>query len=164
MADFSVKTLLNHPFSFAVGVGLANGLLAFARQKKIDFKTAATLSVILGLGEAALVMYEPEEERGEHSLSSIAVLSVAGVMLGVAPFIEWSPRVPAEHKQKVLPLAAGPDEGAPSPAGPGGPAEASAPAAGVAGRLPARSSLSGAPGAAGGTLRRWRLSRSMVSG
>jgi hypothetical protein len=154
VADFSVKTLLNHPFSFAVGVGLANGLLAFARQKKIDFKTAATLSVILGLGEAALVMYEPEEERGEHSLSSIAVLSVAGVMLGVAPFIEWSPRVPAEHKQKVLPLAAGP----------GDPAETPAPSAGVAGRLPARSSLSGAPGAAGGTLRRWRLSRSMVSG
>lgn len=80
------KTLMNHPFSFAVGIGVANGMLAVGRNKKIDMPTALTLSAILGLGEMALVMYEPEHERS-HSLEIIGVYSVLGVLLGVLPFV-----------------------------------------------------------------------------
>jgi hypothetical protein len=80
------KDLVNHPFSFAVGVGVANGLLAVGRGKKIDMPTALTLSAILGLGEMALVMYEPESERS-HSLTVIGAYSVLGVLAGVLPFV-----------------------------------------------------------------------------
>jgi hypothetical protein len=82
------KDLVNHPFSFAVGVGVANGLLAVGRGKKIDVPTALTLSAILGLGEMALVMYEPESER-PMSLTAIGVYSVLGVLGGVLPFVTW---------------------------------------------------------------------------
>lgn len=81
------KDLVNHPFSFAIGVGVANGLLAVGRGKNIDLPTAITLSTILGLGEMALVVYEPASER-TRSLASIGAWSVAGVMVGVMPFIK----------------------------------------------------------------------------
>ncbi len=93
------KSLVDHPFSFAAGVGVANGLLAVSRDKKIDVPTALTLSVILGLGETALVMYEPESER-PMGLGAIAAYSVLGVLLGVAPFI-----TPNAHGAHSLPIA-----------------------------------------------------------
>ncbi len=101
------KTLLDHPFSFAVGVGAANGLLAVGRGKKIDVPTALTLSVILGLGEAALVMYEPEHER-THSLTAIGVHSVFGVLAGVLPFVTFGD---VHHSERGgLPIAANPGQ------------------------------------------------------
>jgi predicted MFS family arabinose efflux permease len=87
------KDLVNHPFSFAIGVGVANGLLAVGRGKSIDKPTAITLSLILGLGEMALVAFEPESER-PMSLTAIGLWSVAGVAVGVMPFIK-------EHKVLV---------------------------------------------------------------
>lgn len=95
------KTLVDHPFSFAIGVGVANGLLAVGRGKSIDKPTAITLSLILGLGEMALVAFEPESER-THSLTAIALWSVAGVAVGVMPFIK-------EHKV-LIPESASPSK------------------------------------------------------
>lgn len=99
------KALVDHPFSFAVGVGVANGLLAVGRGKKIDVPTALTLSAILGLGEAALVMYEPAHER-THSLTAIGVHSVLGVLAGVLPFVTFGE---VHHGERGgLPIATGP--------------------------------------------------------
>lgn len=81
-----LKDLVDHPYTFAMGVGVANGLLAVGRGKKIDMPTALTLSVILGLGEMALVVYEPESER-HYSLTSVGIYSVLGVLTGVLPFV-----------------------------------------------------------------------------
>lgn len=93
--DLKLKTLVNHPLTFAIGVGLANGLLAKARGKKIDLKTLVTLGSIIGLGEAALVMYEPPEERGEimskMSLMAIGLYSCGGLYLGLLPFLSLEP-------------------------------------------------------------------------
>ena len=91
--DFT--SLVHHPFSFAAGVGVANGLLAIGRGKKIDPKTAFTLAIILGLGETALVMYEPQEHRGPYmskmTLLTVGIHSMLGVMAGVLPFVTWGP-------------------------------------------------------------------------
>lgn len=91
---FTPKTLLDHPFSFAMGVGLANGLLAKARDKQVDARVATTLAAILGLGETALVMYEPQSERGplmkDMTLMEIGVYSALGVLVGLIPFMSWS--------------------------------------------------------------------------
>lgn len=79
--------LVNHPFSFAVGVGVANGLLAVARGKRIDVPTATALGVILGLGEAALVGLEPGHELWSKDTARVAWLSILGVGVGVLPFV-----------------------------------------------------------------------------
>lgn len=112
---FNVKTLVNHPFTFAVGTGIANGLLAKARNKKIDIKTAVTLGSIIGIGETALVMYEPPSERGEimekMSLFEIGLWSCGGLFVGLMPFVTWRP---VEHGERAKPplIAAVPPEGA----------------------------------------------------
>lgn len=99
------KDLVNHPFSFAIGVGVANGLLAVGRGKSIDKPTAITLSLILGLGEMALVAFEPESER-PMSLTAIGLWSVAGVAVGVMPFIKEHHVVgePAKSSSPSLPV------------------------------------------------------------
>ena len=79
--------LVNHPFSFAVGVGVANGLLAVARGKRIDVPTATALGIILGLGEAALVGLEPGHKLWSKETASVAWMSVLGVAVGVIPFV-----------------------------------------------------------------------------
>lgn len=97
----TAKFVFNHPFAFAAGVGIANGALAIARNKKIDLKTAVTLSAVLGIGELVLVMYEPPEHRGAYTLNEVAIHSVLGVMAGVLPFITWGA---VDHGEKARPL------------------------------------------------------------
>jgi len=86
----TVKYAAGHPGIFAGGVGLANGLLARARNKKIDPKTAITLASVLGIGELVLIAYEPPSERGAYSLTEVGVWSVFGVLAGLVPFISWN--------------------------------------------------------------------------
>lgn len=87
--DTKPMDLVNHPFTFAAGVGLANGLLAAARGKHIDLKTAAALTMILGVGETVIVAFEPGEKK--HSNLAVLLHSIAGVGLGLAPFVKLSP-------------------------------------------------------------------------
>ena len=86
----TIKYAAGHPGIFATGVGLANGLLARARNKKIDPKTAITLASVLGIGELVLIAYEPPSERGAYSLTEVGVWSVFGVLAGLLPFISWN--------------------------------------------------------------------------
>lgn len=80
--------LVNHPFTFALGVGLANGALAAVRGKHIDVKTAAALTAILGVGETVIVAFEPGEKK--HSNLATLLHSIAGVFIGLAPFVRLS--------------------------------------------------------------------------
>lgn len=96
--------LVNHPFTFAAGVGLANGLLAAVRGKHIDFKTAAALTAILGVGETVIVAFEPGEKK--HSNLAVLLHSIAGVGLGLAPFVRLSPDE-KELVGKTFPVASG---------------------------------------------------------
>lgn len=86
--DLAVK-VFHHPFTFSAGVGLANGLLAKARNKSIDVPTAVTLAAILGLGEMALEYFVPPEKRPAMSLPAIGLWSVAGIAVGILPFVDW---------------------------------------------------------------------------
>ncbi len=79
--------LVHNPFAFAVGVGVANGLLAVARGKRIDAPTATALGIILGLGEAALVGLEPGNKLWSAETGKVAAWSVLGVAVGVVPFM-----------------------------------------------------------------------------
>ena len=87
--------IVSHPFSFAIGVGVANGCLSKVRGKQIDLKVAATLAAVIGVGEAALVMYEPQSERGKFmskmSLMEVGLGSIGGLFVGLIPFISLQP-------------------------------------------------------------------------
>jgi fucose 4-O-acetylase-like acetyltransferase len=105
--DTKPMDLVNHPFTFAAGVGLANGLLAAARGKHIDLKTAAALTMILGVGETVIVAFEPGEKK--HSNLAVLLHSIAGVGLGLAPFVRMS----SDEKElvgKTIPIAKGVSE------------------------------------------------------
>lgn len=95
--------LVHNPFAFAVGVGVANGLLAVARGKRIDIPTASALGVILGLGEAALVGLEPGNKVWSKETGKVALWSVLGVAAGVAPFLLFS----GEEAGRGIPVAEG---------------------------------------------------------
>lgn len=107
-AKIDAQYLLEHPFPISVVSGLANGLIYKLRGKRVPLKTATTLATIQGFGEAVLVMYEKPEDRGpvlgEMSLTSIGVWSVAGFLLGLAPFMAGGDEAAApEKKQEPLP-------------------------------------------------------------
>lgn len=122
--EFKLKTLVDHPFSYAIGVGMANGLLAKSRDKKIDLKTAVTLGSIIGIGETALVMYEPQHERGEimsqMSLMEVGLWSCAGLFVGLLPFITWGPVEHGEAARPPLLAAATPNVPGDQPVAVGG--------------------------------------------
>lgn len=84
-----VSRLAGNPFVFAMGVGLANGLLAKMRGKSITPKAAIYMALILGAGEAALASEEPAEER-TNTVSSIGWMSILGVFVGIAAFTNWT--------------------------------------------------------------------------
>lgn len=115
--EFQASDLVNHPFSFAIGVGIANGLLAKARDKSIDPLTATTLAAVLGLGETALVMYEPKEVRGKFmskmSLMEVGLWSCGGLLVGLLPFVTLKPA----HHGAALPVAEKERESASAAAG-----------------------------------------------
>jgi len=110
--------LLEHPLPISVVSGVANGLIYKLRGKKVDYKTAATLCAVTGLGEAALVMYEKPEDRGpvlrDMSLLSIGIWSTAGFFLGLIPFMKWDPYMfspgelspPASPEPEMVPAQA----------------------------------------------------------
>lgn len=131
--------LLEHPLPISVVSGIANGLIYKLRGKKVDFKTAATLCAVQGLGEAALVMYEKPEDRGpvlrDMSLLSVGIWSTAGLFLGLIPFMKWDPYAfsPAE--------LAPPAPAAPAPI----PAPVAAPAAAGFGAMPRRRAVKKKP-------------------
>jgi len=95
--------VVNHPFTFAVGVGLANGILARVRGKQVDVPTAVALALILGAGEAVIEHFDkskPPEEK--HSPAAVVLYSIAGVAAGLLPFITWET---AEGGTRPIPIA-----------------------------------------------------------
>lgn len=76
---------MEHPFGFALAVGVGNGLLAVARGKHIDLKTGIALAGIIGIGETVIAAFEP----GEHKRSNlkVGIYSVLGIGIGLLPFL-----------------------------------------------------------------------------
>jgi len=100
----SIKPMdvVNHPFVFAAGVGVANGILAKARGKQVDVPTAIALALILGGGEAVIEHFDKSKPDSEkHSPLMMILLSVAGVAVGLLPFMTWEQSGGA----RVLPIA-----------------------------------------------------------
>lgn len=78
-----------NPMVFAVGVGVANGVLAAVRNKPVSPRALYATAAVLAIGEAILIMDEPEASR--PPLGSFMAQTAIGVGLGMAPFVSWQP-------------------------------------------------------------------------
>lgn len=83
----NIRELVEHPTVFGVGAGVGNGVLAAVRDKPISPTAAVITSVVVALGEVALVYSIPEDER--EPLLDLGLKTVAGTLIGMAPFISW---------------------------------------------------------------------------
>jgi hypothetical protein len=83
----AVAEIIAHPAIFAMGVGVANGLLAVVRDKSVSPNAAAITAAVIAAGELALVYDVPLEERPD--LFTFGLWSIAGTYAGLAPFVSW---------------------------------------------------------------------------
>lgn len=91
--------LAQHPAVFAVGVGVANGVLAAARNKAVSPTAAYVTAAVIAAGEVALVRYSDEwtmtPPAQRQDLRRLAVYSALGTMVGLALFVSWKPGEPS---------------------------------------------------------------------
>lgn len=78
-----------NPLVFAIGIGIANGVLAAVRNKPVSQRALYATAAVLAMGETILVLDEPEEERPD--LAKFAGMTALGVFIGLAPFVSWHP-------------------------------------------------------------------------
>lgn len=98
MAEQSaIAQMAAHPGVFALGVGVANGLLAAVRNKSLSPNAAYVTAAVIAAGEVALVRYSHEWESGlaRPDLARLGLWSLVGTMAGLALFVEWEPGKPS---------------------------------------------------------------------
>ena len=83
----NIKEFAAHPVVFGTGVGIANGVLAAARDKPVSPNGAIITALVIALGEVALVYELPEDER--EPLLDLGIKSFVGTFFGMAPFVSW---------------------------------------------------------------------------
>jgi hypothetical protein len=84
-----IKQLVDHPVAFGVGVGVANGLIAKGRSKKLTGRATLLTALVLAAGEGILAMEDSVEERKGRTPLVVGALSGLGVLLGLALFTDW---------------------------------------------------------------------------
>lgn len=76
-----------NPMVFALGIGVANGVLAAVRNKPVSQRALYATAAVLAVGEAILILDEPEHPP----LGTFMAQTALGVGLGMAPFVSWEP-------------------------------------------------------------------------
>jgi hypothetical protein len=82
-----IAEIAQQPAIFAMGVGVANGMLAVLRDKPITPQAAAITAAVIAAGELALVYELPEDERPD--LVMFTLLTILGTYAGLAGFVSW---------------------------------------------------------------------------
>lgn len=77
------------PMAFAIGIGVANGVLAAVRNKPVSQRALYATAGVLAVGETILLLDEPEDHR--PALPGFMIKTALGVFLGLAPFVSWQP-------------------------------------------------------------------------
>lgn len=85
------EQLVQHPGVFGIGVGVANGVLAAARNKPVSPMAAYITAGVIAIGEVALVRYDPTWDitpiGKRANLWHVGIYSFLGTMAGLALFI-----------------------------------------------------------------------------
>jgi len=88
MADKSLMTqIAADPMVFAIGIGIANGVLAAVRNKPVSQRAMYATAAVLAVGEAILLLDEPNRPP----LGAFMAKTAIGVGVGLAPFVSWKP-------------------------------------------------------------------------
>lgn len=75
------------PMAFAIAIGVGNGVLAAVRNKPVSQRALYATAAVLAVGEAILLLDEPERPP----LGAFMAKTAIGVGLGLAPFVSWRP-------------------------------------------------------------------------
>ncbi len=115
--SFAIQ-LAQHPAVFAIGVGVANGVLAAVRNKPVSPTAAYVTAAVIAAGEVALVRYSDEWERmppaQRPDMWRLGIYSALGTMVGLALFVSWQAGKPSYIQragerlaERAAPAAAG---------------------------------------------------------
>lgn len=92
MAEKSiVAQIAADPLAFAVGIGVANGVLAAVRNKPVSQRALYATAAVLAVGETILIL----DESQRPPLAAFMAKTAIGVFLGLAPFVSWTPGEPS---------------------------------------------------------------------
>jgi len=78
------SSLALHPATYALGIGVANGVLAEARSFPFTTRSAVITALVLAAGETAILA---EVADRKHGLVEIGIYSLLGVLIGLYPFV-----------------------------------------------------------------------------
>ena len=109
-----VGEIAQQPAVFALGVGVATGLLAMLRDKPITPQAAAITAAGIAAGELALVYELPPDERPE--MIPFVLWTMLGTYAGLAGFVSWEEGEPSFYQQVGENIADWADERALEPA------------------------------------------------
>lgn len=94
--------IATHPFTFGAAAGLANGVLAAARNKPVSMLAHVVTVLVIGISEGILV-YDPARGRGANEAAYVAGLSALGATAGLAPFTRWDAHTRAWLERQTAP-------------------------------------------------------------
>lgn len=92
-----VGEIAQQPAVFALGVGVANGMLAVIRDKPITPRAAAITAAVIAAGELALVAELPEDQRPE--MVPFVLWTMFGTYVGLAGFVSWEEGEPSFYQK-----------------------------------------------------------------
>lgn len=87
MSKSALLDIAQQPATFAIAVGVVNGVLAVARNKPVTPNAAYITAAVIAVGEVALVAELPPDKRPD--LWRFGTVSFLGTLAGIAPFAEW---------------------------------------------------------------------------
>lgn len=95
----AIERFVAHPAVFGVAAGVANGVLATARNKPVSFAANVITALVIGISEGMLT------ENTETAFRT-AGLSIMGASAGMAPFTRFSASERALIERKTVPAPA----------------------------------------------------------
>lgn len=95
----AVERIVAHPAVFGLAAGVANGVLATARNKPVSFAANVVTALVIGISEGMLT-------EDTTTAFQTAGLSVLGASAGMAPFTRFSASERALLERETVPAPA----------------------------------------------------------
>jgi hypothetical protein len=95
-----VFDLVSNPAVFGLAAGIANGLLATARDKPVSLTANLVTAAVIGISEGILV-------ENRDTAVSVGFLSALGAVAGMSGFTRFNPRERAVFERQSVPLLGG---------------------------------------------------------
>lgn len=91
--------VVSHPAAFGLAAGLANGLLATARNKPVSLAATVVTAMVIGISEGML-------SKSPDQAFETGFFSLIGSVTGLAPFTRFDPKSRALIERPTVPAPA----------------------------------------------------------